>query len=92
MKAFTARLARKTKRMSKIAKRKYSHKAIVCEGMSEETIMNMLGRGLRLFPAIDVNGGVTKPKSYNVYGCRLFLSDGNRRATGVRADAATTAL
>jgi hypothetical protein len=37
MKAFTARLARKTKRMSKIAKRKYSHKAIVCEGVSEET-------------------------------------------------------
>eukprot|EP00972_Heterocapsa_arctica_P045523 6720661-Heterocapsa_arctica.AAC.1 len=40
MKVFTVRLARKTKRMSNIAKCKYSHKAIVCEGMSKETIMS----------------------------------------------------
>eukprot|EP00972_Heterocapsa_arctica_P103722 15286453-Heterocapsa_arctica.AAC.1 len=76
MKAFTARLARKTKRMSNIARCKYSHKTIVYEGVSEKTIMSVLslrtmfGCCMMLFTAIDVHDYMEKSKFYNAYGCR----------------------
>eukprot|EP00972_Heterocapsa_arctica_P071997 10634474-Heterocapsa_arctica.AAC.1 len=46
----------------------------------------MVAKGELLFPAIDVNDHVMKPKFYNVYGCRLSLSDDNMRATDVMID------
>jgi len=56
-------------------------------GVSEETttgvmrLKQMEARGELLFPAIDVNGAVTKSKFDNVYGCRHSLVDGIMRAT-----------
>jgi len=58
-------------------------------GVSEETttgvmrLKQMEARGELLFPAIDVNGAVTKSKFDNVYGCRHSLVDGIMRATDV---------
>jgi adenosylhomocysteinase len=59
------------------------------KGVSEETttgvmrLKQMEARGELLFPAIDVNGAVTKSKFDNVYGCRHSLVDGIVRATDV---------
>ena len=56
-------------------------------GVSEETttgvmrLNQMEERGELLFPAIDVNGAVTKSKFDNIYGCRHSLIDGISRAT-----------
>ncbi|MFG0257790.1 MAG: adenosylhomocysteinase [Phycisphaerales bacterium JB043] len=58
-------------------------------GVSEETttgvhrLYQMTERGELLFPAIDVNGSVTKSKFDNLYGCRHSLVDGVMRATDV---------
>jgi len=57
------------------------------KGVSEETttgvmrLRQMEERGELLFPAIDVNGAVTKSKFDNIYGCRHSLIDGISRAT-----------
>ena len=56
-------------------------------GVSEETttgvmrLLQMEERGELMFPAIDVNGAVTKSKFDNIYGCRHSLIDGISRAT-----------
>jgi len=56
-------------------------------GVSEETttgvhrLYKMSREGTLLFPAIDVNGSVTKSKFDNIYGCRHSLVDGIMRAT-----------
>ena len=56
-------------------------------GVSEETttgvhrLYKMAREGTLLFPAIDVNGSVTKSKFDNIYGCRHSLVDGIMRAT-----------
>ncbi|MHC4977070.1 MAG: adenosylhomocysteinase [Planctomycetota bacterium] len=58
-------------------------------GVSEETttgvhrLYKMTDDGTLLFPAIDVNGSVTKSKFDNLYGCRHSLVDGVMRATDV---------
>lgn len=58
-------------------------------GVSEETTTGVLrlyqreSDGTLLFPAMDVNGSVTKSKFDNVYGCRHSLPDGISRATDV---------
>ena len=58
-------------------------------GVTEETttgVQRLLRRqreGSLLFPAIDVNGSVTKSKFDNVYGIRHSLVDGVMRATDV---------
>merc|ERR1712107_817744 len=44
---------------------------------------DMAKKGELLFPAINVNDCVTKPKFDNVYGCRHSLTDGIMRATDV---------
>jgi len=57
------------------------------KGVSEETttgvmrLRQMEEKGDLLFPAIDVNGAVTKSKFDNIYGCRHSLVDGISRAT-----------
>ncbi len=57
------------------------------KGVSEETttgvmrLKQMEERDELLFPAIDVNGAVTKSKFDNIYGCRHSLIDGISRAT-----------
>ena len=57
------------------------------KGVSEETttgvmrLRQMEEKGELLFPAIDVNGAVTKSKFDNIYGCRHSLVDGISRAT-----------
>src|SRR6201991_1046038 len=43
----------------------------------------MMKDGSLLFPAINVNGPVTKSKFDNIYGCRHSLIDGINRATDV---------
>ena len=58
-------------------------------GVSEETttgvhrLYEMEAAGELLFPAIDVNGSVTKSKFDNIYGCRHSVIDGLNRATDV---------
>ena len=58
-------------------------------GVSEETTTGVNRLRARaenntlLFPAIDVNGSVTKSKFDNLYGCRESLIDGIKRATDV---------
>merc|ERR1711967_133014 len=58
-------------------------------GVSEETttgvhrLIAMADKGELLFPAINVNDCVTKPKFDNVYGCRHSLPDSIMRATDV---------
>src|SRR2546423_8263941 len=58
-------------------------------GVSEETttgvhrLYQMTEAGTLLFPAINVNDSVTKPKFDNLYGCRHSLIDGIKRATDV---------
>src|SRR6202000_1893406 len=58
-------------------------------GVSEETttgvhrLYQMIERGQRLVPAINVNDSVTRPKFDNLYGCRESLVDGIKRATDV---------
>merc|ERR1712232_1268159 len=70
-------------------KTKYTRMAKQCKGVSEETttgvhrLKEMAAKGELLFPAINVNGCVTKSKFDNVYGCRHSLPDGIMRATDV---------
>merc|ERR1712070_680974 len=70
-------------------KTKYTRMAKKCQGVSEETttgvhrLKEMAQKGELLFPAINVNGCVTKSKFDNVYGCRHSLPDGIMRATDV---------
>merc|ERR1712047_132814 len=70
-------------------KTKYTRMAAKCKGASEETttgvhrLKEMAAKGELLFPAINVNDCVTKPKFDNVYGCRHSLPDGIMRATDV---------
>jgi adenosylhomocysteinase len=58
-------------------------------GVSEETttgvqrLYRMAKEGSLLFPAINVNGSVTKSKFDNLYGCRHSLVDGINRASDV---------
>ncbi len=58
-------------------------------GVSEETttgvhrLYQLEQEGKLLFPAINVNDAVTKPKFDNLYGCRESLADGIKRATDV---------
>ena len=58
-------------------------------GVSEETttgvhrLRQRQQEGTLLFPAIDVNGSVTKSKFDNLYGCRHSLVDGLNRGTDV---------
>ena len=58
-------------------------------GVSEETttgvhrLYQMHKKGKLLFPAINVNDSVTKPKFDNLYGCRHSLVDAINRATDV---------
>src|ERR1700750_1472202 len=59
------------------------------KGVSEETttgvhrLYDMQKAGTLLWPAINVNDSVTKPKFDNLYGCRESLVDGIRRGTDV---------
>ncbi len=59
------------------------------KGVSEETttgvnrLYQKMAQGELLFPAIDVNGSVTKSKFDNLYGCRESLADGIKRGTDV---------
>merc|ERR1712165_656515 len=68
---------------------KYTRMAAKCKGVSEGTttgvhrLKEMAAKGELLFPAINVNGCVTKSKFDNVYGCRHSLPDGIMRATDV---------
>merc|ERR1711937_627612 len=68
---------------------KWSRMAKVVKGVSEETttgvhrLKEMASKGELLFPAINVNDCVTKPKFDNVYGCRHSLPDSIMRATDV---------
>merc|ERR1712057_17291 len=70
-------------------KTKYTRMAAKCKGVSEETttgvlrLKEMAGKGVLLFPAINVNDCVTKSKFDNVYGCRHSLPDSIMRATDV---------
>merc|ERR1711878_132840 len=70
-------------------KTKYTRMAAKCKGVSEETttgvhrLKEMANKGELLFPAINVNDGVTESKFDNVYGCRHSLPDGIMRATDV---------
>ncbi|ETO06046.1 hypothetical protein RFI_31351 [Reticulomyxa filosa] len=58
-------------------------------GVSEETttsvhrLYSMATEGALLFPAINVNDSVTKPKFDNIYGCRHSLPDGIMSANDV---------
>ncbi len=58
-------------------------------GVSEETttgvhrLYQMAKAGELLFPAINVNDSVTKSKFDNLYGCRVCLADGIKRATDI---------
>src|SRR3712207_4002356 len=60
------------------------------KGVSEETttgvhrLYQMAKEGRLLFPAINVNDSVTKPKFDNLYGCRESLVDAIRRGTDVK--------
>merc|ERR1712072_336718 len=73
----------------KVDKTKYTRMCAKCKGVSEETttgvhrLKEMAAKGELLFPAINVNDCVTKPKFDNVYGCRHSLTDGIMRATDV---------
>merc|ERR1711953_976226 len=68
---------------------KWTRMAAMCKGVSEETttgvhrLKEMATKGELLFPAINVDGCVTKSKFDNVYGCRHSLPDGIMRATDV---------
>src|SRR5712692_9721149 len=59
------------------------------KGVTEETttgvhrLYQMAKEKRLLFPAINVNGSVTKSKFDNIYGCRESLVDGIKRATDV---------
>jgi adenosylhomocysteinase len=59
------------------------------KGVSEETttgvhrLYQMQEAGTLLFPSINVNDSVTKPKFDNIYGCRHSLPDGLMRASDV---------
>merc|ERR1712057_104082 len=70
-------------------KTKYTRMSKKCKGVSEETttgvhrLKEMAGKGVLLFPAINVNDCVTKSKFDNVYGCRHSLPDSIMRATDV---------
>merc|ERR1711998_61124 len=72
-----------------VDKTKWTRMAAKCRGVSEETttgvhrLKEMAKKGELLFPAINVNGCVTKSKFDNVYGCRHSLTDGIMRATDV---------
>merc|ERR1712164_30133 len=69
--------------------KKWTKMAAVVKGVSEETttgvhrLKEMAAKGELLFPAINVNDCVTKPKFDNVFGCRHSLPDGIMRATDV---------
>jgi adenosylhomocysteinase len=69
--------------------RRWRETAARIRGVSEETttgvhrLYQMQQAGRLRFPAIDVNGSVTKSKFDNVYGCRHSLPDGLMRATDV---------
>src|SRR5262249_43662081 len=59
------------------------------QGVTEETttgvhrLYQMQAAGTLLFPAINVNDSVPKPKFHTLYGCRHSLIDGINRATDV---------
>jgi adenosylhomocysteinase len=59
------------------------------KGVSEETttgvnrLYQLMEKGRRPFPAINVNDSVTKSKFDNKYGCKESLVDGIRRGTDV---------
>src|SRR3954454_24193787 len=59
------------------------------KGVTEETttgvhrLYELAQQGELLFPAINVNGSVTKSKFDNLYGCRHSLIDGINRGTDV---------
>src|SRR6202040_2739866 len=67
----------------------YRKNAESIRGGSEETttgvhrLYDMQKKGTLLWPAINVNDSVTKPKFDNLYGCRESLVDGIRRGTDV---------
>lgn len=68
---------------------KYSHRASLIKGVSEETttgvarLYEMAKKAALKMPAINVNDSVTKSKFDNLYGCRESLLDGLKRATDV---------
>src|SRR5579863_9206929 len=68
---------------------KWTRAAASIKGVTEETttgvhrLYEMAKDGSLLFPAINVNDSVTKPKFDNKYGCRHSLIDGINRGTDV---------
>merc|ERR1711966_56817 len=68
---------------------KWNKIAARCKGVSEETttgvhrLYTMEKENSLLFPAVNVNHGVTKSKFDNLYGCKHSLPDGIMRATDV---------
>jgi adenosylhomocysteinase len=77
------------KKVNKADPLKWTTIAKEWRGVSEETttglhrLNQLLEKGKRRAPSINVNDSVTKSKFDNLYGCRESLADGLKRATDV---------
>ena len=75
--------------LTAIVHEKYPQYLENVHGLSEETttgvhrLYQMMERGERKIPALNVNDSVTKSKFDNLYGCRESLADGIKRATDI---------